>query len=356
MLATTGALMSSIYFPAGFALAIAWASTGLAAPVATEATWLKRPRSEDLLSVWPAEAWNRGMGGKATIVCEVSLHGALRACTVESESPTGAGFGHAAIALTPQLLMKPATLDGKPVVSGVRIPVNFPKPEVATGTRLPGVGGFSGLTRKSVSDVSWVTAPTYGDVAAAYPAKARAKQIGGRVTLDCTFKTKGRVGDCGVLAEEPKGEGFGGAAKSLVDQFVGPTELDNGSSTLGVSTQIPFTFTADMLDADKRVIGKPQWRALPTGDQFAGGYPAEAVKAGVNAGRVVMSCGVGDEGKVENCVATSEQPAGLGFGAAAVALSGAFQVTAWTAEGLPTIGGKIRVPIRYEAPDTETPQ
>ena len=48
-----------------------------------------------------------------------------------------------------------------------------------------------------------------------------------------------------------------------------------------------------------------------------------------------------------------EQPAGLGFGAAAVALSSAFQVTAWTAEGLPTIGGKIRVPIRYEAPETE---
>ena len=340
--------MSSLYFPAGLALAVAWTSTALAGPVATEATWLKRPRSEDLLSVWPVEAWDRGMGGKATIVCEVSLHGALRACAVESESPSGSGFGQAAIALTPQLLMKPATMDGKPVVSGVRIPMNFPTPEVATGTRLRGVGGFSELTRKSLSNVSWVTAPTYGDVAAAYPAKARAKQIGGRVTLNCSFKSKGRVGDCDVLAEEPKGEGFGAAAKSLVDQFVGPTERDDGSSILGFSTQIPFTFTADMLDADKRVIGKPQWRSLPTGDQFAGGYPAEAVTAGVSAGRVVMS---GGEGKVENCVATSEQPVGLGFGAAAVALSGAFQVTAWTAEGLPTIGGKIRVPIRYEAPE-----
>ena len=353
MAGTTGALMSSFYTPAGFGLAIAWAGVACAAPATTPADWLRQPRSEDLLTVWPAEAWKRGMGGKATIACEISVQGALRACVVESESPSGAGFGAAAIALTPQLLMKPATSDGKPVVSAVRIPVNFPTPDVATGTRLPGVGGFSAMSRTSVSGVSWLTAPTYDDVAAAYPAKARAKQVGGRVTLNCSFKSKGRVGDCDVLAEEPKGEGFGSAAKSLVDQFVGPTELADGGSILGVLTQIPFTFSVEMLDADQRVIGKPQWRALPTGDQFLGGYPPEALTAGVHTAKVVMSCGVGAEGKVENCVTTSEQPAGLGFGAAAVAPSSAFQVTAWTAEGLPTIGGKIRVPIRYEVPETE---
>ena len=356
MAQATGALMTSFYFAAGFGLAITLAGSASAAPVETEADWLKPPRSEDLLSVWPSEAWKRGLGGKAVIACQVSVQGALRACAVESESPAGAGFGAAAIALTPQLLMKPATRDGQPVVSGVRIPVQFPTPEVATGTRMPGVGGFSPPTKKSLANVTWVSAPSYDDVAAAYPAKAGTKQIGGRVTLNCFFKAEGRIGGCDTVMEEPKGEGFASAAKVLAKGFVGPAKLSDGGSTLGVATQIPFTFAVEMLDANKRVIGKPQWRALPTGDQFAGGYPAAAKKAGIKTAKVVMSCSVGAEGKVENCVAASEQPAGLGFGEAAVALATAFQVTSWTAEGLPTIGGKIRVPIRYELPETETPQ
>lgn len=333
-------------------LALAVAIAGPVAAGETAADWLKGPTPEDLLTVWPRDAYKRGYGGKAIIACQVSVQGALRECAVESESPAGAGFGSAAVALTPQFLMKPATRDGIPVVSAVRIPVIFPTPEVPTGTLLRGAGFYTNMARVSLSDIPWTAAPSYAQVAAAYPEKARAKQVGGRATLSCTFKAGGRIGSCDTVAEEPKGHGFAAAAKSLTGNFVGPTTLSDGSDTAGMDMQIPFTFAVEMLVPDKRVMGKPQWRALPTGSDFAKVYPAAAAAAGIQGARVVMLCEVGAEGRLTGCLVESEDPRGLGFDQAALALATAFQVKTWTAEGLPTVGGKIRLPIRYQPPQT----
>ncbi len=77
--------------------------------------WLKRPDAADVLAVWPSAAWIKGLGGRAVISCRVTLQGALADCSVNREEPVGAGFGAAAIALSPQFLMKPGIRDGKPV-------------------------------------------------------------------------------------------------------------------------------------------------------------------------------------------------------------------------------------------------
>lgn len=303
------------------------------------------------MTVWPRDAFKRGYGGRAVIACQVSVQGGLRACSVESESPAGAGFGRAAIALTPQFLMKPATRDGQPVVGSVRIPVVFPTPEIPTGSHLAGAGFYTNMARVSLSDVAWKAAPSYEEVVAAYPGKARGKQVGGRATLNCRFKADGRIGSCETATEEPKGHGFASAAKSLADRFVGPAAMADGSSTAGMDTQIPFTFAVEMLASDKRVIGKPQWRAMPSGADFAKVYPAAAVKAGVKGARIIMLCEIGAGGWLTNCFVQTEEPQGLGFDQAALGLAGSFQAKTWTAEGLPTIGGKIRLPIRYQAPE-----
>ncbi len=342
------------YFAACLALAATIAYPAAAAE--TAAGWLRGPTPEDLLTVWPRDAYKKGYGGKAVIACQVSVQGGLRECAVESESPAGAGFGSAAIALSPQFVMKPATRDGQPVVGAVRIPVIFPTPEIPTGSLLAGAGFYTNLARVSVSDVPWRAAPTYAEVAAAYPRKAREKQIGGRATLNCRFKADGRIGSCDTATEEPKGQGFATAAKSLAGRFVGPATMADGSSTVGMDTQIPFTFAVEMLNSDKRVMGKPQWRAMPSGADFAKVYPAAAVKAGVQGARVAMLCEVGAEGWLTNCSVETEDPQGLGFDQAALALAGSFQVKTWTPEGLPTIGGKIRLPIRYQAPEPEASQ
>ncbi len=123
----------------------------------TAADWRHMPTREELLAVWPQAAMEKGIGGKAVISCKVSLQGALFDCAVDSEKPTGMGFGAAAIALTPQFLMKPATHNGQPVAGGsVRIPVNFEGVGTSIGTRIPG-GGMGG---RIVAKVPWMEAPT----------------------------------------------------------------------------------------------------------------------------------------------------------------------------------------------------
>lgn len=332
----------------GLALAVAIAGPVAAAETATD--WLKGPTPEDLMTVWPREALKKGFGGRATIACQVSLQGALRDCSVESETPAGSGFGAAAIALTPQFLMKPATRDGQPVVSAVLIPVIFPTPEIATGTLLRGTGLYTNFARANLSNVPWTAAPTYAEVAAAYPEKARARQVGGRATLSCSFKVEGRVGSCQAVAEEPKGLGFGNAARLLAKSFVGPSTMDDGRSTVGMGTQIPFTFSADMLLPDKRVTGKLEWRAMPSVVDVAKAYPAAAMQAKVQGARVVMLCEVGVDGRLTGCSIESEEPKGFGFDQVALGLAGSFQLSIWSPEGLPTIGAKIRLPVRYQAP------
>lgn len=332
------------------ALGLACAQVSTAYARDSEAGWLKRPSAEDLLAVWPHEAWKKGLGGKATLVCKVSLQGALFDCWVATETPEGAGFGGAALALAPQLLMKPAVRDGKPVVSQIQVPINFRTPDLSLGTRIPGAGPYQGPSRAALTGMDWTSAPSYAEVAAAYPEEAKAKMVGGRVTLNCSFKAEGRLAGCETVNEEPERLGFAKAAKTLYGSFVGPAVLPDGTKTAGMLTQISFTFATEMLDPSRRVVGKPVWAAMPSGSDFARAYPEAAKQAGLATGRAVLLCDIAAGGRLSACSAESEEPAGMGFGDAALALSGGFRLQPWTVEGLPVVGGKVRAPIRYNAP------
>ena len=41
-------------------------------------------------------------------------------------------------------------------------------------------------------------------------------------------------------------------------------------------------------------------------------------------------------------------PAGLGYGEAAMKLSPYFRLAVWTDEGLPTVGGTVSIPLRFD--------
>lgn len=310
--------------------------------------WLRKPRPEDLLAVWPREAWRKGLGGKATIGCEVSRMGVLVNCTVLREEPAGSGYGSAALSLTPQFLMRPMLRDGKPVDGAqIRIPINFD----------PGPG------RREASDWStgvpivdaailWRVAPSYAEVVGAYPEKARAERVMGHVNLACTFTGEGALRGCETVMEEPRGYGFAKAGRALAEQFRGPTLRSAGKSISGVQVQLPFTFSPEMLDTKDPLIGQPKWAGLPTGQMMWNSFPAAAKQAGVKVGRVVLACIVQQEGKLA-CEVESQEPANYGFGDAALSLTPYFRLKTWTMEGLPTVGGKVRIPIRYEG-ETES--
>lgn len=304
--------------------------------------WLRRPTGDDFEAVWPRKAFKEGRGGKATIGCVVTVHGALRDCKVLEEEPADAGFGGAGLALTPQFLMRPALKDGKPIETYVRIPLNFPSFAPYNNIR---VNDRSGLVH---SQLPWRRAPTYAEVLAAYPAKARAQKTGGMATLDCKIEKDGRLRECRVLREAPKGMGFAGAARSLSTLFVTPTATNKGESIAGSRAHVNITFAADALDSSSPVIGKPKWSRVPAVNDLAAVMPSEARKAKVYKSRVVMTCKVVADGAVEGCRVDSEDPAGLGYGQAALKLTPYFGLAVWSDEGLPTIGGSVTIPLRFD--------
>ena len=304
-----------------------------------EPDWKRKPNREDLLAVWPKDALRRGAGGTGVIHCSVSAQGALFACSVVSEQPAGSGFGAAAVALTPQFLMSPAIKGGKPVAfDGVTIPVKFmsfsPDPSRRGAT--------------AVSNVGWMAAPTYAEVAAVYPERARERMVGGQATMKCEFDAGGRLDDCSVLGETPRGLGFGSAARLLAPKFQGPVKFAGGESAKGAIVQLAVTFPVEMLKGGEPLAGKPQWVAAPTAEVMRGAIPASAIAAGVETARVVMDCTIEPNGALGQCVVESETPEGHGFGAATLEISPAFRVSIWTSEGLPTIGAKVTAPIRYD--------
>lgn len=308
--------------------------------------WLRKPSSNDLMTVWPRAARAAGIDGQAVIFCLVSTQGALFDCGVRSEKPLGAGFGSAAIALTPQFLMRPASLKGQPVVSMVSIPLNF-----HTGGAMSDVGA-----QKVVQPaMAWPAAPSYADVVAAYPQKAREANIGGRATVNCSFDRDGRLRSCQTLTEQPKGQGFGEAAKALTKRFRAYPTYPDGKSVAGSVVTVPFVFDPNMLTNAKPVVGKPNWAGIPTVEQITAAL-GKADRPGTS--RVAINCTVQPGGSVADCSVDSESPSGVGLGAAALTLAPNFKLSTWTAEGLPIVGGSVRIPLRYEggaAPASASP-
>lgn len=97
-----------------------------ASPAIVQPEWLRRPTADDFRRLYPAAAARKNVPGRATILCGVGAEGLLINCTVTEESPSGEGFGEAALKMASAFKLRPLTRNGQPVEGGtVRIPLRF---------------------------------------------------------------------------------------------------------------------------------------------------------------------------------------------------------------------------------------
>ncbi len=97
--------------------------------VITNPNWISRPTGDQLMAAYPDRALENGVGGLANLQCTVQTNGSLSACSVISETPSGQGFGRAAVSLSRHFRISPRTVDGRPVEGArVSIPLRFTRP------------------------------------------------------------------------------------------------------------------------------------------------------------------------------------------------------------------------------------
>jgi TonB family protein len=78
-------------------------------------------------------------------------------------------------------------------------------------------------------------------------------------------------------------------------------------------------------------------------------YPADALREGL-AGQAMLQCRIGHLGGLRGCVVLSEDPAGKGFGQAALGMARLFRLAPADPAG-PSIAGKVvKLPIQFAAP------
>ena len=99
----------------------------------------------------------------------------------------------------------------------------------------------------------------------------------------------------------------------------------------------------------------PDWRRKPSGEEMAQAYPPAAIERELS-GRATIRCQVRLDGTVGDCVVVSEEPAGLGFGKAALEISQYFEMYPGIRDGVPQ-ESTVRIPIAFQLPETvEAPQ
>ncbi|HWE99006.1 MAG TPA: TonB family protein [Caulobacteraceae bacterium] len=97
--------------------------------VISNPAWLARPGAGEMARAYPAVALRRGVGGSATLLCAVLANGAVSGCAIQTETPSGAGFGKAALSLTRYFRMRPRLENGAAVGGAmVQIPIRFVMP------------------------------------------------------------------------------------------------------------------------------------------------------------------------------------------------------------------------------------
>ncbi len=294
------------------------------------------PASEYFSSSYPANAMRKGLGGKAVLECAVNRDGGLDRCKVVSETPTGWGFGDAALGLSPGIL----ATKGLPDVDGARPTIRFP---VTWPTQAPHPL-LQGDDTGHLLHTRWLAAPSFADLMAAYPKKQAG--MGGYAALSCVvLRRSGRLGECHVLIEDPVGSGFADAARRLAGKFQAsiPQAMRQNAD---IWTELRFRFPANPVAAADRIIDGPLLFADAPGADTGAALPSPSQGSDAAAMRfAVLDCAVAPDFGLRGCEVIEDRgPVALTADGANKLVSGK-RVSAWSEEGEPIDGARVKMTV-----------
>lgn len=210
---------------------------------------------------------------------------------------------------------------------------------------------------------AWGETPTLAQQAAA-TATMKRPDYDTFVTLGCHFDGEGRLLDCRPAFYKATRENLAVAEKLVpyyrlhpdyvrrpegdvvfVKIYLGPNPDPNYKPPQPPAPPI-VAMPGPPVPPRHPVITKPEWIGKPTGSQVHKAYPKAALAAG-QGGRVTLSCTVNADGTIRDCEVVSENPADLGFGAAALSLTPTFRMRSTTADGTSVGGARVRIPLSF---------
>ncbi len=92
---------------------------------------------------------------------------------------------------------------------------------------------------------------------------------------------------------------------------------------------------------------QPEWEKRPTAMDISAVYPQRAANQ-EKSGQAIIKCLVIDDGLLGTCEVVSEQPAGYGFGTAALRLKSRFKIKSHTPDGAAVAGAFVNIPIIFK--------
>jgi protein TonB len=101
-------------------------------------------------------------------------------------------------------------------------------------------------------------------------------------------------------------------------------------------------------------VVKPVWVQKPSLRDLMSVYPSSALDNG-KTGMVVIGCRVAADGTLGACTVEKQPRGKYGFGEAGLKLASRFRMDARDADGRPTAGAGVRIPIQFKIPDDRAP-
>lgn len=269
----------------------------------TEARWVLRPQAEFFAVFYPPIALMQGVVGRVVLLCRTRA--AQRAeCTAQDVTPADWGFGEAAVAMSRSFRFAPAVRNGEVVLdTELRVPITFSTMEAEDQSRAFPV---------------WDEAPPPALIASLWQ---REDGVRARATLSCTVREDRRL-NCEPGAENPRGLGAGAAALRAAEAF---RVSERSTAFIARHREAPFDLPLNLGFADEYepvdlyASRGPTELPPPHPDLARAVYPPEARAGGVG-GFATLLCTLRSVVPAE-CEVEAEQPAGMGFGAAAIELT-----------------------------------